>query len=93
MCSTCSSWSCEVLRALRRSDVPLVGGRVLEVGCGSGYFLHRLVEYGAAQAAGIDLMADRLNQARARYPNLELLWAMQATCDTSATMSVRRKIR
>jgi hypothetical protein len=38
-------------------------------------------------------MADRLNQARARYPNLELPWAMQATCDTSATMSARRKLR
>ena len=63
----------EVLDALRRADAPLVDGRVLEIGCGSGYFLHRLVEYGAAKAAGIDLVGQRIGQARARYPNLELV--------------------
>jgi SAM-dependent methyltransferase len=62
----------EVLSALGRSGAQLVGGRVLEVGCGSGYFLQRLVDYGAATAAGIDLMADRIDQARRRHPNLEL---------------------
>jgi SAM-dependent methyltransferase len=63
----------DVLTALDRAQAPLRGGRVLEVGCGSGYFLHRLVEYGASHAAGIDLMPDRIEQARARYPSLELV--------------------
>jgi SAM-dependent methyltransferase len=62
----------EVLGALRRSRARLVGARVLEVGCGSGYFLQRLVDYGAATASGIDLMATRIAEAHARYPNLEL---------------------
>ena len=59
-----------------RCAVPAPGSRaagVLEVGCGSGYFLHRLYEYGAAHAAGIDLMDDRVAQGRERYPTLELV--------------------
>lgn len=62
----------ELLAALDRAGAALAGGRVLEVGCGSGYFLHRLSEYGAAHAAGIDLMEDRIAAARERYPTLEL---------------------
>jgi SAM-dependent methyltransferase len=63
----------EMLAALDRAGARLAGGRVLEVGCGSGYFLHRLREYGAAHAAGIDLMDDRIAAARERYPTLELV--------------------
>lgn len=62
-----------VLDALGGSGAQLAGGRALEVGCGSGYFLHRLKEYGAAHAAGIDLMEDRIGQARERYPALEFV--------------------
>jgi SAM-dependent methyltransferase len=63
----------ELLAALRRAGAEVAGAQVLEVGCGSGYFLHRLREYGAAEAAGIDLMEDRIDQARERYPTLELV--------------------
>jgi SAM-dependent methyltransferase len=63
----------DMLEALGRAGARLAGGRALEVGCGSGYFLHRLQEYGAAAAAGIDLMEDRIAQARERYPTLELV--------------------
>src|SRR3954447_15761266 len=59
--------------ALERAGAPLAGGDVLEVGCGSGYFLHRMREYGAAHAAGIDLMEDRIAAGRERYPTLELV--------------------
>jgi SAM-dependent methyltransferase len=62
----------DLLAALGRAGVSPAGARVLEVGCGSGYFLNRLTEYGAAQGAGIDLMEDRIAQARERYPRLEL---------------------
>ena len=41
----------------------LAGARVLDVGCGSGYFLHRLREYGAGECHGIDLMEDRIGRA------------------------------
>ena len=32
------------------AQVPFAGAKVLDVGCGSGYFLHRLREYGAGSA-------------------------------------------
>jgi SAM-dependent methyltransferase len=62
-----------LLRELDRAGVALAGADVLEVGCGSGYFLHRMKEYGAATAAGIDLMEDRVAQARERYPTLDVV--------------------
>jgi SAM-dependent methyltransferase len=60
-----------LLRAFRDAGVRLEGARVLDVGAGSGYFLHRLKEYGAGEAHGIDLMEDRVAQGRTRYPTLE----------------------
>jgi SAM-dependent methyltransferase len=62
-----------LLDELAHTGARLAGGRVLDVGCGSGYFLHRLAEYGAAHATGIDLMEHRIEEARARYPTLELV--------------------
>jgi ubiquinone/menaquinone biosynthesis C-methylase UbiE len=50
-----------------------LGTRVLEVGCGAGYFLSRFLGYGAAHAAGIDLMEHRVALARERDPRLELV--------------------
>jgi len=60
-----------LLRALGDAGTPLVGARVLDVGCGSGYFVHRLTEYGAGECHGIDLLASRIEAARGRYPGLE----------------------
>jgi SAM-dependent methyltransferase len=54
------------------ADVRIEGARVLDVGCGSGYFLHRLREYGAGECHGIDLMESRIAEGRKRYPTLEL---------------------
>lgn len=61
-----------LLRAFRDAGVRLEGARVLDVGAGSGYFLHRLKEYGAGEAHGIDLMEERVAQGRTRYPTLKL---------------------
>jgi SAM-dependent methyltransferase len=61
------------LAALRDAGVDYLGADVLEVGCGSGYFLHRFVEFGGSRAAGIDLVEARIDEARRRYPNLELI--------------------
>lgn len=62
-----------LLRALADARVRLRGAKVLDVGCGSGYFLHRLHEYGAGSCRGIDLMESRIAEARERYPGLEWL--------------------
>ncbi len=60
-----------LLRALADADVRIAGASVLDVGCGSGYFLHRMREYGAGDCHGIDLMESRIAEARERYPALE----------------------
>lgn len=60
-----------LLRALDDAATPLAGARVLDVGCGSGYFLHRLSEYGAGECHGIDLLASRIAAAREQYPGQE----------------------
>ena len=61
-----------LLKAFRDAGVRLEGARVLDVGAGSGYFLHRLVDYGAAEGHGIDLMKDRVAEGHRRYPALHL---------------------
>jgi SAM-dependent methyltransferase len=61
-----------LLRGLDDAGVSLADARVLDVGCGSGYFLHRLRDYGAGEAHGIDLMEDRIAAGRKRYPALQL---------------------
>jgi ubiquinone/menaquinone biosynthesis C-methylase UbiE len=61
----------DLLSALDDAGVTLAGARVLDVGCGSGYFLHRLSEYGAGECHGIDLLESRIETARRQYPTHE----------------------
>lgn len=61
-----------LLQALDHAGVSLSDARVLDVGCGSGYYLHRLQEYGAGECHGIDLMEARIAAGKERYPTLEL---------------------
>lgn len=62
-----------VLAELAHAGRGLAGARVLEVGCGSGYFLARMLDYGAQRASGIDLMEARVEAARERHPHLEVV--------------------
>ena len=68
-----------LLRILDDAGVRLRGANILDVGCGSGYFLHRFHEYGAASCHGIDLMENRIADARERYPTLE--WHVGSATD------------
>src|SRR5262249_57201065 len=61
-----------LLRAFTDAGVALSGARVLDVGCGYGYFLNRLREYGAGDCHGIDLIESRVAARRERHPALHL---------------------
>jgi SAM-dependent methyltransferase len=54
--------------------VPLGSRRVLEVGCGTGAELARLLEFGAEpqRLVGVDLLAERVAAAKAAFPALDL---------------------
>ncbi|MBU6429192.1 MAG: methyltransferase domain-containing protein, partial [Cyanobacteria bacterium REEB65] len=63
------------LRMLRRHDLAdLSSKRILEVGCGAGGELLRLVGWGAdpASLAGVDLLTDRVARARHLLPHADL---------------------
>src|SRR5436305_3307477 len=59
-----------LLKAFADAGVQLESARVLDVGCGSGYFLQRLREYGGGECHGVDLMENRIAEGRQRYPTL-----------------------
>ena len=54
--------------------IPLGARRVLEVGCGAGHELARMLQFGASAGtlAGVDLIADRVAQANRIYPQLDI---------------------
>ena len=71
-----------LLDALRRAGVSRLDEmRVLEIGCGSGHWLRELVQWGVRpdRLVGIDLIAERLGDARARCaPGVRLATASAA---------------
>jgi ubiquinone/menaquinone biosynthesis C-methylase UbiE len=63
------------IRLLHQAHMfPLNGMRVADIGCGVGTWLLEFVQWGADphSLAGIDLMPDRLEQARRRVPQADL---------------------
>jgi len=54
--------------------IPLGATRVLEVGCGSGGELARLLDMGAeaSRLVGVDILADRIEAGHALHPDLDL---------------------
>jgi len=66
----------ETVRELldRRGWIPLGSRRALEVGCGTGAELMRLLQYGARpeNLVGVDLLADRVAAAKRNHPELDV---------------------
>jgi ubiquinone/menaquinone biosynthesis C-methylase UbiE len=71
-----TEWS--LLQALRRFAGDISSASALDVGCGTGYFAHRLLEFGVSSATGVDLMEDRVRGAEERYPTVHFQQANAA---------------
>lgn len=66
----------ELLALLRRVGCyPLVGKRILEIGCGSGGVLREFLSYGSTPSLlhGIELLPWRVTEAKAAAPHLPLI--------------------
>jgi SAM-dependent methyltransferase len=58
-------------RALRRARLSLEGATVLDVGSGTGFYVRRWLELGAARVSGIDLSATAVEALRAQFPTVQ----------------------
>jgi len=60
---------------------PLNTKKILEVGCGTGYWLREFIKWGARpeNIAGIDLLADRIDEAGRLCPTAVQLWCGSGT--------------
>src|SRR5438105_1599299 len=57
----------------RHKFTSLAEKKILDVGCGHGSYLRRLLDYGASPSnlSGIDLLAPRIEQARRLHPGID----------------------
>ena len=71
-----------LLALLKRHDfAPLNEKKILEVGCGTGYWLREFIKWGARpeNITGVDLLADRVAQARRLCPEAVTIQCGSAT--------------
>ena len=71
-----------VLAALAaHQSIPLADAQVLEIGCGTGVWLRELIKWGARpqHVCGVDLIADRITEARRVCPTGVTLQCANAT--------------
>src|SRR5262245_2044356 len=63
-----------IVEALRRLNVDKATWKFLDVGCGAGFSLLRLLTYGIEpeQLFGIDIVEGRIDRGRRRFPSLNL---------------------
>src|SRR4029450_3807874 len=70
-----------LLTLLKRHDLaPLHTKKLLEVGCGTGYWLREFIKWGARpeHITGIDLLVDRVAEARSLCPEAISIWSGNA---------------
>lgn len=75
----------EILAVLRsRNFSHLYDKRILEIGCGTGHWLREFVKWGACpdQVAGIDVLSDRVSQAKQLCPQ-----GVKIYCGNAANLS------
>jgi 2-polyprenyl-3-methyl-5-hydroxy-6-metoxy-1,4-benzoquinol methylase len=60
-------------RALGRAGVSVEGSAVLDIGAGTGFYVRRWLELGAARVTGIDLSDAAVEALRAEFPTAEFL--------------------
>jgi ubiquinone/menaquinone biosynthesis C-methylase UbiE len=60
-----------ILKAIKRETRDLRDTKLLEIGCGSGYWLRQFVQWGGRppNLVGVDLLADRVAMARELCPS------------------------
>lgn len=70
-------------RALRRAAVSVKGASVLDVGTGTGFYVHEWQRLGAAKVTGIDMSATAVKRLRAEIP-----WATFVEADIAEPIPV-----
>ena len=66
----------EILKLLREKGIESLGDkRILEIGCGRGYWLRQFINWGARpeNLTGIDLLSDRVAEARQLSPEFVMI--------------------
>lgn len=61
-----------VNRAIRAMNIKIQGQSVLDVGCGTGFWLSYWKRKGAAKLTGIDITEIAINRLRQRFPDIAL---------------------
>jgi 2-polyprenyl-3-methyl-5-hydroxy-6-metoxy-1,4-benzoquinol methylase len=56
---------------VKKNGITIEGTKVLDIGCGTGFWIEYLVEKGADFVYGIDITKKSINKLKERYPNLE----------------------
>jgi len=62
-----------IFAMLERAGVDLAGARVLEIGCGNGYYAERLREHGVDRYCGLDITDAFFPLLRERFPTFEFV--------------------
>lgn len=61
-----------VNRAIRTMNIKIQGQNVLDIGCGTGFWLSYWKSKGAAKLAGIDITEVAINRLHQRFPEIAL---------------------
>jgi len=69
-------WNASNLRTVLGFFSPVIHGRVLDVGCGDGFFAHEISKLGGVEeVVGLDVSETAIKIAQGRYPHIEFLVA------------------